>query len=187
MTIYDTRIEMIKTLPTDLIIAELGVFKGDFAKIIYDELKPSILVLIDLWEDKIIGSGDQDGNNMEKHNGLELYSTVTKKFINNSNVKIYRENTSFLNTFTDNYFDAIYIDADHSFNGCLSDLMLSYDKIKDGGYIMGHDYGQNMVKSTKEYNFGVYKAVNTFCREKKQKISAIANDGCKSYLIKVSK
>lgn len=187
MKIYETRDIMLSDLPKNKIVAELGVFKGDFSKIIYNTITPSLMILIDSWSDKIIGSGDVDGNNMTSENGLKLYEHVKNTFLNNEKVKIYRDYTSILSTFDDNFFDIIYIDADHTFDGCLFDLNLSFKKIKNGGYIMGHDYGQNMVKSKKEYNFGVVKAVNQFCLNNNQKISAITNDGCISYLIEVKK
>ena len=81
----------------------------------------------------------------------------------------------------------IYIDADHSYNGVLHDLKLSYEKIKDGGFIMGHDYEQNMSKTKNVYNFGVKRAVDEFCLNYNQKIIYKAIDGCVSFAIKIDK
>jgi hypothetical protein len=50
-----------------------------------------------------------------------------------------------------------YIDGDHSFGGCLSDLLNIYPKVKPGGVIALHDY-ENL-------SYGVNKAVRKFLVE----------------------
>lgn len=40
----------------------------------------------------------------------------------------------------DNSLDFVFIDADHSYEGCLRDIDLWLPKIKDGGMISGHDF-----------------------------------------------
>ncbi len=39
----------------------------------------------------------------------------------------------------ENYFDLIYIDGDHSYDGFLNDLKLSHSLLKEGGFICGDD------------------------------------------------
>jgi predicted O-methyltransferase YrrM len=92
-----------------------------------------------------------------------------------------------LKKFPNSHFDMIYIDADHSYEAVAKDLKLSFKKIKDGGYIMGHDYEMNRSKTKNEYGFGVDRAVDEFCDEKHQTIFAKAYDGCVSYAIKIKK
>lgn len=53
---------------------------------------------------------------------------------------------------SDNYFDFIYIDGDHSYEGIKRDLELYLPKIKQGGVVAGHDYHNQWP--------GVMKAVN---------------------------
>jgi len=38
--------------------------------------------------------------------------------------------------------DFVYIDGDHSYEGCRDDLRIWYPLIRSGGIIAGHDYGQ---------------------------------------------
>ena len=89
--------------------------------------------------------------------------------------------------FPSHTFDMIYIDGDHSYDGCKKDLIIAYDKIKNGGFIMGHDYEMNMIKAKTAYIFGVRNAVDEFCINYNQTIYAKAYDGCVSYAIQVSK
>jgi hypothetical protein len=186
MIYYENRIEMLKSLPKNLIIAELGVLSGDFSKQILDICEPSELVLIDTWSGKI-GSGDENGNNFTLYDGDLLFNQVTSNFSNNSNVKIIKGKTEKLLDFNNSYFDLIYIDADHSYNGVKKDLMNSYLKIKNGGYITGHDYSINKLKTNNNYDFGVKRAVTEFCQRYDQEIHSLSMDGCVSFSIQIKK
>lgn len=187
MEIFDNRNDMLKLIKPNSIIAELGVFKGEFTEKILEICKPKELVLIDLWFNTLIDSGDVDGNNVKSYNGEFLYNEVLHKFNKNENIHIIKNYTTYISNYPDNYFDMIYIDADHSYEGCIKDLLISYDKIKNNGYIMGHDYGQNLSKTKNIYNFGVPKAVDEFCIAKNQEITIKAMDGCISFGIKINK
>ena len=52
--------------------------------------------------------------------------------------------------------------------------MYAFNKIKNGGYIFGHDYNQTMFR-------GVVNAVNEFCDENNLNISYMTNDGCPTF------
>ena len=62
----------------------------------------------------------------------------------------------------DNFLDLVFIDADHSYEGCKADIEAYYGKVKPGGIISGHDYANNAWK------FGplVKKAVDEFVASK---------------------
>ena len=65
--------------------------------------------------------------------------------------------------YPDHFFDLVFIDADHSYEGCKLDILNWMPKVKPGGWISGHDY-ENYLKDLK---FGVTEAVNeTFSPEK---------------------
>ena len=125
-----------------------------------------------------VGSGDKNGNNMQFTN-LEIeHSQLIEYFKENKNVHIIKETSEkFISSLVDGGLDLIYIDGDHDYSGVKSDLMLSYDKIKNGGYICGHDYVSPRFE-------GVVTAVNEFCIEKDLKIDYITKDVCPTYCIK---
>ena len=56
--------------------------------------------------------------------------------------------------FLDNYFDFIFIDANHSDTEVMKDLVSWYPKLKDGGLICGHDYQHDSVKKAVDKFFG---------------------------------
>ena len=59
----------------------------------------------------------------------------------------------------DEMLDWIYIDGDHSYEGCLRDLENALQVVKPGGLILGDDYGWPNAKWFKP---GVTKAVDEF-------------------------
>jgi hypothetical protein len=192
MKLYDTRQQMINALvPKNGVYPEIGVLAGEFAKQIYSILSPEKLILIDLFTGNC-GSGDQDGNNYQEYNLDDEYI----KLINFTNIfpsitstieVIKGDSSTILSTYNSNTFDMVYIDGDHSYEGCKKDLEASYNIIKKNGWIMGHDYEMNMNKTNNTYNFGIKKAVDEFCIKYNQTIYAKALDGCVSFAICISK
>lgn len=177
MITFETRENLLRFLGENLIIAEIGVFKGEFSKFIFNNLKPKKLFLVDIFEG-YVGSGDKDGNNMEFTNLETEYELLNSYFKQDKNVHIIKENSqNFISSLDDGYLDLIYIDGDHDYNGVKNDLNLSYNKIKNGGYICGHDYVSPRFD-------GVVNAVNEFCLEKGLKIDYITKDGCPTYCVK---
>ena len=45
--------------------------------------------------------------------------------------------------FSDNFFDCVYVDANHDYESVKEDILHWISKIKKGGFISGHDYHQN--------------------------------------------
>ena len=169
------------------VYAEVGVFKGDFSDFLFRTLSPKQLVLIDYFTGDM-GSGNQDGNNYELVNLDAVYKQLVKKYETHDNVTLLKgDSVGMLSTFEDNTFDMIYIDADHSYEGAKRDIQIAYNKLKHGGWLMGHDYEMNMRKAKQVYHFGVKQAVDEFCQECGQTIYAKGYDGCVSFAIQISK
>jgi hypothetical protein len=184
---YETRNDMFLSFPKNLKILEIGVFRGDFSDFIFKNLEPKELHLVDLFEG-IMDSGNQDGNNSIIINLNDSFNNLKNKYLNNNKLFLHKGfSYEVLNKFDDNHFDLIYLDGDHSYEGVKKDLIQSFKKIKNGGYICGHDYETNNLKTNNFYNFGVKKAVDEFCKEYKQNINMLAYDGCISFGIKISK
>lgn len=186
MHLYDTRDLMI----ADLIkpgarICEVGVFTGQFSRVLWTT-KPSELVLIDIFEGINI-SGNQDGCNVVSADLGKSYEFL-KKASEGLPIKILKgRSEEILPTFKDEWFDMIYIDGDHSYEGVKRDLLLALKKTKRGGLLLLHDYDINPKKCPYNYDFipEINKAVKEFCKEFHYEIFAVANDGCMSCAIRV--
>jgi lipopolysaccharide biosynthesis glycosyltransferase/predicted O-methyltransferase YrrM len=190
INIYDTRNEMLKYYCDTIIspkILEIGVFKGDFLEYLVENCNIGSIDAVDLFKG-VTCSGDVDGNNVISYDVGISYLELLKKYKNIPKIKLYKSNSiTFLQNQEDNIYDIIYIDGDHSYDGVKNDLINAYSKIKNGGYIMGHDYEMNMNKAKKSYNFGTKQAVDEFCINYKQNIIAKAIDGCVSFCINIIK
>jgi hypothetical protein len=136
-------------------LCELGVFGGNGINLLIRS-NPKRLIGIDIWTDDgnftITDGMDQNTMNFNYQEALkikDLHPSVEY-------IKDYTFNC--VDKFKDGYFDFIYIDADHSYQGCKNDLNQWWSKVKVGGIISGHDY---FVANT-NYDFGVIEAVDEF-------------------------
>jgi hypothetical protein len=162
--VFPNRANMLECCyPLKAVGAEVGVLAGDFSKKILEILKPKKLYLIDLYnKSQTAKFGKRDGFEADEHLGY-----VTNRF--KSQVKdetvIIQQGCSWelLEKFEDEYFDFLYIDANHQYDAVKKDLEVSRKKIKEGGLIGLNDYiFYDHVNSLK---VGVVEAVNEFCNK----------------------
>jgi len=188
--IYDTRNDMIVDFAKKINkpkICELGVFKGEFLDFIEQNVDYGLIDGVDLFQGRL-SSGDVDGNNVSYCDLENQLIYLNNKYKDNKKVNLYKAYThNFLSEQKDDIYDIMYIDADHSYEGVKRDIELCFKKVKNGGYIMGHDYEMNMDKAKQYYHFGTRQAVDEFCQEHNQKIIAKGIDGCVSFCIQVKK
>lgn len=128
------------------VCCEIGVYEALFSERINIRCNPSILYLIDPWE-------EIDKHNKEKYSEYNQNlrcKRVREKFknqINKNKIKLLRyKSNEAVKYISDNSIDFIYIDGDHSYDSVLSDLRLYYPKVKKGGIISGDDIRLNEVK-----------------------------------------
>jgi len=188
--LFEDRTTMIRHYAATIskpVIAEIGIFRGEFLDYIATTCDVGSLDGVDLFQG-VTCSGNADGNHVVKYDVGKSYVELTEKYKDVSNVNVHKSDSStFLKGVPNNTYDIIYIDGDHSYKGVELDLLYSFQKVKPGGYIMGHDYEMNMKKANHVYQFGVKQAVDEFCGRFKQTILAKAMDGCVSYCIRIVK
>lgn len=184
MRVFEDRISMLSSLiGKNKKIVEIGIFQGKFSKQLRSELQPSSLYLVDLF-DGICCSGDEHGNNVVNANLTEQYAMLKDEFKDSIDVEVIKScSYEWLNKQDDCAFDAVYVDGDHSEEGCYKDLVAAWRTIKPGGFLCGHDYEMNMNKAHTYYNFGVKNAVSRFCSENNVSVCAKGMDGCVSFCI----
>lgn len=180
---YDTRDQMIKAIvKPGAKICEVGVFRGEFALTLLST-RPAELHLIDPWEG-LCSSGDADGNNVVNVDLSRVFESLPRDLKGPPSVLHRGFSQDILPRFPDEYFDFIYIDGDHSYQGAKRDLELAYKKLKPYGILAGHDYEINILKTSNLYDFGVGKAVNEFLEAHPfLSLDAKALDGCVSFAI----
>lgn len=174
------RDKLLEYLPKQSTVAEIGVARGLYSKKIIEYTNPNMLYLIDGWKNIDLGYPDKNMVLDSEHN--KRYINLQKLYYNNPKVKFIRLlSLDAVQIFNKQFFDWIFIDADHSYQGCLNDL-LAYDTlVKDDGLIVGHDY---IPEDKGKKGFGVTKAVHDFVKNKNYHLVGVTNeDKYQTYVI----
>jgi len=142
-------------------ICEVGVRKGlNFEKMI--KHNPEVAVAVDIWADTGDIAVNDKGYSQEQLNSQ--YNNLVARIGDLPNVKIIRDySTNVAEEFEDNYFDLVYLDADHTFEGVCKDIHVWYPKVKHGGFLLGDDFVNRKTRTG--VRFGVVKAVTNFAME----------------------
>lgn len=148
MARYDThRQRLLQQLPRHSVGAEIGVHEGDFAQDILRVVAPRKLHLVDPWKHHDTPEYKYSYHGGQKNGQADMdarYQRVRDRFaaeVDHQQVQIHRAySQDVADQFTDQYFDWIYIDANHFYEFVKQDLELYYPKVKPGGYIGGDDY-----------------------------------------------
>jgi hypothetical protein len=151
----------VKLRPINLKVVEVGVGDGTHAQEILKykleglDIKIDKLYLVDIWHFKKNYNLITNKNILQKNYNKVL--ELEKKY---SNIKIIKDySTEAAKKFKNNYFDFIYIDADHTYEFVYKDLKAWFPKLKKNGIIAGDDFAP--------YYPGVIKAAYKFANEKK--------------------
>lgn len=188
---------ILKLIPKNTIGAEIGVWMANTSKKILNTAHPSKLHLVDPWS--IEPYKAQTNNEHESYeNYLEKYSRVTggrdeetfqafydkvyndvvEKMSRFDNVVVHRMwSTEFFETCTDK-LDWIYIDGDHSYEGCYKDLVNCLRVMNHNAIIFGDDYAWQKNNGKP----GVTKAVDEFISKHGFHIEQLGN---REYMIRI--
>lgn len=139
--------------------AEIGVFAGDMSKrLLLDERVE--LTMVDSWEgdgQAYSGSGEDWHRTLSQatQNAYAVKAARAVEFAG-ARAEIVRARSDEAAQFiSDGSLDFVFIDADHSYEGCKRDIELWWPKVRAGGVVSGHDY-----ENTEWPDFGVKKAVD---------------------------
>jgi predicted O-methyltransferase YrrM len=146
---FADRVHMLSALPRGGVVAELGTYRGDFARHIVAQTAPSALHLIDI-DFTPFNATDLDGPTVHRHVGL------TREVIA---------------TFADETFDWIYVDGDHSYAAAMGDAEAAAPKVRRGGYLVFNDFA---IIDPYLGRYGVHAAVTRFATTHKWPVKLFA-------------
>lgn len=159
-----SREDLVGCLPDGGVAAEIGVLAGEFSQVMLDQGKASKAHLIDPWVFQDREDYLKDGTNSDQVIQNARYDYVLNRFarqISSGQVVIHKGfSEDVIPQFPDEYFDWVYIDAMHTREAVLRDLRMIWPKMKRDGFVLGHDFTNNIVASNQ--GFGVVEAVNEF-------------------------
>lgn len=131
--LFADRDVMLQIMPQGGVVAEVGVLYGEFSCLIAKTCQPDEFHLIDI--------------------DLSLLGPIPMK------VEMHEgDSSTTLTRFPPGYFDWIYIDGDHSYDGVKRDLKAAHRALKSGGHLMCNDYSNWCSAAALPY--GVARAVN---------------------------
>ena len=146
------------------IMCAIGVKEGgNFNTLLVPCVKRAIA--IDIWTETGIRSENDDNCSL-----VELdrqYQNLLALEARDSRVKVMKEFSLIAcKQFADEYFDFVYIDADHTEFAVYADLCAWWLKVRHGGILAGHDYcNMTLNCDDDKVQFGVIPAVDKFVSE----------------------
>lgn len=140
--------------------AEIGVDRGAMSRELFRRIPGLKLYMVDIWSEDAYPDKDHTSASVS---GQKRYKTewksnfnAAKKAVHGQNAIIIRgDSVASADKVQDGELDFCFIDGDHSYNGCKRDIEAWLPKVKDGGWICGHDYERKEPRK-----FGVRKAVD---------------------------
>jgi hypothetical protein len=140
---------------------EIGVFRGALSWRLLGSNRNLFLYMVDPWsestgDDSYAASGDEyakfSQDEFDGHMAKALEEVAPFK----GQYEVLRMTSAeAAPRFTANSLDFVFIDGDHSYEGCKQDIDLWFPKLRNGGILSGHDY-----RTDKGY--GVIQAVDEF-------------------------
>lgn len=157
-----SRKELVTLLPKHAVVAEVGVERGLFSAHILEQCAPAELHLVDL-------SFSQLAPTVASAPAVTIHNGVSWEI---------------LATFPDAYFDWIYIDADHSYEGAIRDAVAAAPKLKQGGYLVFNDFAHIDPYLGR---YGVHRAVTEFATSYRWPFAWLALDTMAQYDVALRK
>lgn len=155
--------EILRRLPPGPVRgAEIGVFKGQLSAILLHERPQLLLYMVDSWaatEEQPKAYRDCGDFHAllpaAKQERCYRETLTAVRFALDRAVIMRMDSRAAAEKIDDNSLDFVFIDADHSYEGCKADIEAWLSKVKPGGYLCGHDYDHPLKPG-----FGVKRAVD---------------------------
>jgi hypothetical protein len=164
--LFADRIELIKSFSylKNPIIAEIGVAYGDFSQVIIDELNPTAFHAYDIFRfhEYPVVWGKPPSETLNGLHHKTFYEGRFDKKIRSGQVVVFEgDSANRLAECDDEFYDIIYLDADHRYEGVLRDTTVSIRKLKRGGTLIFNDY--IMYDHIGGVSYGIVHVVNDLC------------------------
>lgn len=141
--------------------AEIGVFAGEMSSFLLQ--RPDLsLIMVDAWDGAVYSAEDEDFHARLSAGDQVRYREIAMEitdYAKDRRTVVAKESAVASQEVRDGSLDFVFIDADHSYDGCSRDLRNWFGKVKPGGLFSGHDYANPDYPS-----WGVKDAVDEFAK-----------------------
>ena len=144
---------------------ELGAYKGNSICYLADKISDYIeLDNVEIYTVDTFNPTSTSSNTWKREKDLQdvCFENIYKFGMNDCVEVLIGESHEFVNKFNDEYFDFVFIDADHKYESVKQDIEDWYPKVRVGGILAGHDYAQTQhgIRKAVDDRFG--SRVDTF-------------------------
>lgn len=140
---------LLSKIPDGGVFVECGAWLGKSSSYLCDVAKDRVKIfIVDTWK----GSPDELQTNHSLATRTDIYPFFLDNMGDRKFTPLRMDSCEAAQTFDDNSLDVVYIDMTHTYEAVKRDIECWLPKVKNGGYISGHDYAW--------YANGVIKAVN---------------------------
>lgn len=116
--------------------AEIGVEQGEYSEVLAGAMPHAKIYLVDAWQGY---RGYRDHVNQEKLDGF--HAATAERMKKYAGVEIIRDwSLNAVKGFGPGLFDFVFIDANHSFDYVMQDIIEWSKVVRRGGIVSGHDY-----------------------------------------------
>jgi len=154
--------------------AEVGVFTGALSTLLLRK-EDLTLYMVDSWKghdpDSKYAETDFHGRlSQMEQDAYHLYTKDATSFAGERAKIIRKDSLEAAKDFEDGSLDFVFIDADHTYEGVKADIRAWLPKVKEGGWISGHDFENPDFPA-----WGVSQAVGELCIENGLKLETDKN------------
>ncbi len=116
--------------------AEIGVSSGNYSRVLCENNNLSMLYCVDSWTTTKGYTEEGKG----EHTMVKRYETAKAQLEKYPCKLIRKTSMEAVTDFANNSLDFVYIDADHTFDYVMQDVIAWTKVVKPGGIVAGHDY-----------------------------------------------
>ena len=145
---------------------EVGVARGKTSVYLLNRFPDLTLWMVDTWAEAIPGTpyhatAVSFASVSQATHDARLRETRERVARFGTRARILRQDSKSASAgFRNGELDFVFIDDDHSYEGCRSSISAWFDKVRPGGLFCGHDYVEPRTPA-----FGVKRAVDEFVEE----------------------
>ena len=155
--LFKNKEEFAKHIPKGSRVLEIGTLAGDYAEVLIKEVNPESIDLVDVFQ----ANDWPDCNRFNKNGHFDF---VKNRFKNVKNITYHKGYSHGILPKLNKKFDYIYIDANHDYEHCKTDLLNSLPLLAEDGIIGFNDY---IVDQDHGVDYGVIEVVCEFLNDNK--------------------